>query len=1488
MRGDQERTSESIPGWSQLRHTGLLLDGSRLHSLKDQVPEALHEHVERRLRQRAASALGSVGDGDGSGVSGTSEFVAFILEQVCGFDNATGNWEPGSRVPASHGRRAVTGEMVKPRHLWTGPQGATLPVFVDYTKRIGIGRGRRVVSRVLGWLRAGGEHLALVTNGRQWRLVFAGLDYDASCEWDAELWFEEGELAPQVTALRTLLQPALWTPAEEGAASLLLQAIRDTRKGQADLSAVLGERVREAVEILVQSHGEALRELADGENGVAAADIYRAACRVAMRAVVILFAESRELLPRTAPVYDEGYGLNGLFGQLERSAARGDAMSDTYGAWARVLALFRLVFQGSHHPDLTVHAYGGELFAPGRSEGGDGVSRALHVFENTSLGGEVLPDRDVYRMLRLLTRTKAKILQGKAATWVTVPVDFSDLSSEYIGIVYEGLLDYELKTAPPGDPVVFVAAGDRPALPLSRLEEMDAKALRGLFEKLRKDTTAEAAPDEEEEEDEAEAQDDSRDAGSEVADRARDVRRTNRTRAEEWARRAVEVAGLVRKTQGRKTPEGQLAHNSKVAAAARKLVHEIVLPGEWYLARWGGTRKGSGSFYTRPGLAVPTVQRTLRPLAYDPPSGLPPEKARNAPPAEWTPKRPEEILSLKVCDPACGSGSFVLAALRFLTDALYVSLQHHGRIEATGKKSLVWLLGVRNGEEEGGAERLSDEQIPCRPDEEDFEPRLKARLRRHVVERCIYAVDLDPLAVELCRLSLWIETMDRDLPFGFVDHKVKCGNALVGAWFDQFQHYPAIAWKNREGGDKNHSNGVHFAKNARGKAIKKFNRELLTPNMKRFLEGATLFEEDLLEAATTAHQDAIEVLAYMHELPVQDAAERADVYRKDFLGSAAWRRLKEAMDLWCACWFWPADEIERAPLPTKFAEPLPETRAVVGEVAARHRFFHWELEFPDVFQEEAAGFDAVLGNPPWDVAKPVSMEFFSNIDPLYRSYGKQEALRKQTEYFADKAVERGWLDYCADFRARSNFVSRARNPFGDPSLDDKSQNRFIVVRGKGNEELHDRWRRARLLPTGFADSRHPFRHQGSADLNLYKLFLEAAHALARKGGRIGFLVPSGLYSDNGTGDLRTLFLEHCRWEWLFGIENSGKIFPIHRSYKFNPVVIEKGGSTEAIQTAFMRRTLEDWERAEELATPYTRAQVEQFSPKSRAILEIQSRRDLEILEKIYANSVLLGDDGPDGWGIKYVREFDMTNDSKLFPPRPKWEARGYRPDEYSRWLKGDWRPIEELWAELGVDPDDPVPAEIELEEWLFDTTAGPERRDAEGQFVHGHLLKPGDVARTDWAVRCAQPPYDRLPVPRVEIPAGVILSRDGTEWIWEGAGIEDVALPLYEGRMIGQFDFSEKGWVSGRGRAAVWREIRWERKQIEPQYLMGERDYRTVRQAQRVPKAAFMPISSSTNSRTTIACYLSDSPAGNSVASFAPQRASVSSAAVIPDPALRG
>lgn len=1451
-----------IPGWDFLRHGGLLLDPPRLREIAQHAPAPLSGYAERELRKRLTPFLD---DGAEAG-----EFIAFVLETVCGFDvSAGGQWLRGSAVGAEHGRRSITGEVIKPRHLWLGPNEAQLPVFVDAEKRVGVGRGRKSASQVVHWLRASGQRLALLTNGRQWRLIFAGLDFDAFAEADAELFFEEGGPALQLEALRTLLQPALWMPAEPGATPPLERAILDARKGQAELSAVLGERVREAVELLVQAHGELLTEQAAG---IPPADIYRAAVRMIMRLVVVLFAESRELLPRDNALYHSSYGLSGLIEELEKIAHRsGGRLARSYAAWPRVLSLFRLVSQGSSHPALLVPAYGGELFALGDAESPDGLARALALFERGCFERQIVSDRDVHRILELITRTKVRIRQGRASTWVPSPVDFSDLSSEYIGILYEGLLDYELKQAPAGDPVVFLAVGNAPALPLSRLEAMDDRAIKALLETMKKDTSGSSAEEAEAEEDahddehddEAVADDASLsdpDAGDDGADHdelddlSDDARQTTRLRAQAWAHRAVVAAGLVRAPRGALTPEKRLAHEATVEARARQLLDKrgVVLPGEWYVVRWGGTRKGAGTFYTRPGLAVPTVQRTLRPLAYDPPTHADGTPNIDAPAAAWKPKRPEEILALKVVDPACGSGTFPVTALRFLTEALYESLLFHDRIsdDPHRERAIVRLIEPREGESTP-EERLAQELVPCRTTGAEFEPRLKALLRRHVVERCIYGVDLDPLAVELARLSLWIETMDRQLPFSFLDHKVKCGNALVGAWFDSFRHYPVMAFKNREGGDKGHTNGVHFEKDARGKALKAFASEPLKSDLTRFLSGPTLFDErDTAAEAATIHDEALGTLARLHELPVHDTAERARIYREELVGSPAYRQLKDAMDLWCACWFWPADELEHAPLPTTLHNPAEQTAATARRIAADKRFFHWELEFPDVFRERGSGFDAVLGNPPWDIAKPNSKEYFSNIDPLYRSYGKQEALRKQTGYFAEESVERAWLDYNADFRAQSNFMKYAASPFGDPEGAEASSDRFAISRGRENDALHARWRELRRVSRGYADAAHPFRHQGSADINLYKLFLETGHALLTRGGRLGFIVPSGLYSDHGTGALRELFLDRCRWEWLFGFENKEGIFDIHRSFKFNPVIIEKGGRTDAIRTAFMRRSLEDWERAEELAVPYAREQVERFSPKSRAILEIQSARDLEILEKIYANSVLLGDDGPDGWGVKYATEFHMTNDSKLFPPRPVWETKGYRPDEYSRWLLGRWRPIEELWGELGVDPARVVPAEVELEEWLFDTTAGPERREAEKRFVHGHVLKPGDVARTEWRVRCAQPPYDALPIPRADIPAGIVLSREGDAWIREDE-VEDVALPLYQGKMIWLHLWST---ASGTSEGALV---------LEPEYLLGRDAFEPTPFLR--ARVVFRDISNATNSRTFIAAAIPELPCGNKV-----------------------
>ncbi|NLF62119.1 MAG: hypothetical protein GX574_13315, partial [Lentisphaerae bacterium] len=1418
-------TNTTDSWWNSLRHEGLLLDRTRLDELcgeKSAMPRfGLLENL--RLKWMAQ---------DGSSEK-IRELLVLVIENISGYFGQHFTAHKTS-IPAEWICKGFGKETIRPDWLYTSKNQPVLPVFIDNessrSRSLGIGRGRNVYAKVLRWLRHCKLHLALLTNGSQWRIVYAGMDHDAFTEWETEQWFAGGEASAELGGFLALLRPELWL----GKPSKLLLAVQASRQGQNDLSSVMGERVRHAVEMLIREHGAALNEKLPEVNSK---DIYMAGVRMVMRLVVAFFAESREgLLPKSNAIYNKNYSLASLIYELKRQQGQRSAMSERYHAWPRLLALLRLIYTGSGHEAMPVPTYGGQLFAPGQEDAANPVSQVMALFENEYRSRPLMSDLKVADLLAMLAENRVRIRQGHAFTTVPMPIDFSSLGNEYIGLLFESLLNFELKYAEADNPIVFLNIGDQPALPLPALEDMSNAEIKDLFKTLKKQAAqakktasdddseedayreddadnenADAEEDSESEEEEnaeegeAEAEDEDNAEEAEDANEDEDVTATVRQRARSWAERAAKLIGLVRNPRTI-TQDSALRYEQDLQREAKRLLFKTVEPGEWYLVRWGGTRKGSGTFYTKPQLAVPTVMRTLRPLAFTQNSG-----------GEWQPKKPRDIISIKVCDPACGSGSFLLAALRFLTDALYESIQVHCDLENWNGQSLDAIIWG-----DDASENLSAQQLPCRPDEDDFEPRLKAILRRYVVERCIYGVDLDPVAIELCRLALWIETLDRELPMTFLDHKIKCGNSLVGAWSDQFMHYPLAAWS-REGGDKGHKDGVHHVNNTWTADIKALLNQAKA-DITDILDGTLEFMQPLNhEQVTSELKENLKSMSALHGININDIAERTRQY-------AAMRQnpnfidLKDAFDMWCAIWFWPGEHLNHAPLPNDFAlERLDQNiLEIIRNVAEQNRFFHWELEFPDVFNEQTFGFDAILGNPPWDIAKPKSQEFFSMHDPLYRAYGKQRAIAKQKEYFSNEDTEFAWLDYCASFKAMSNWVKNAASPFGDGEGG--------ISLGRAKSDYHARWRARRDTCAS-----HSFQHQGGGDVNLYKLFLEQAHALTKDNGRIGFIVPSGIYSDAGTRQLRELFLKQCNWEWLFSFENRSKIFDIDSRFKFNALVIRKGGTTEKLNAAFMRQNINDWENAEAHSTEYPVSQIKRFSPESLSLLEIKSAKDLEILGRIYENSILVGDESEDGWKIQFSSEFHMTGDSALFPPQDVWSSWGYRADEYSRWIKGDWRPIEDLYALPDVAP----------------------------------FVQPSTVI--------AQPPYDTLRVKRCHIPAGIILSRDCTQWlrydeipnvvfteangkpitkkIGTGKNAEFVeiegkaiAIPLYQGRMIAHFDHSYRAWVSGVGIRAQWDDVPMERKDVVPNYLMGLGVANAFGGQQF--KTVFRAITNSTNQRT--------------------------------------
>ena len=1218
--------------WGQLRHEGVLVTPQLLDEFFPALPAVRHRDYDR-LRDAWLTFEAHAEESEAR-----RAFADAVLREFCGLVG----WQKGPQVAKAFKAVSPTGQRLRPDWVLTdraGEQGV-LAVAFDDADRIGIGRGKRSYARLVELLRATGIPLGVLTNGRQFRLVHAGPDYAAWAEWDAASWFDEAGGREQLRGLRALLgHDSLLEPAEEGG---LVAAIQASRHRQGDLAQVLGEQVRQAVEHVIDALDGALtrdpdllrqvhkdpRSGQDIDEQAVLGATYQAATRVVMRLVVLLYAEARELLPRSNETYHRSYGVEGLYQQLlnaERHAGGTAALADRRDAWPRLHALFRIVHEGSPHQELAIRDYGGALFRAGDLDSDDAVLRALAVLEEHGAS-----DATVLRILRLLKIGRVKVRKGRTATWVSGPVDFSDLRTEYIGIIYEGLLDYELKRAPDDDAIVFLNVGRQPALPLARLEAMTDKQVKDLVATLRKDKAAdtgvtdegvdagaveEDANEEEPEDDDVAVED--AETGLDISDEALGQR------AQAWAERAVEAAGLVH-TRGKKKSSSEQARAR--AEAAVKLIDRVIAAKRLYLATRGGLRKGTGTFYTRPALAVPTTHRTLEPLCYD--------RSDNG----LHPKTPEAILDLKVCDPAMGSGSFLVAALRYLTEALANALIAHDCLSQRGDHAVVTLP---LGREATGAPH--EELLPVPSDDDRFESLLRARLARHVVERCIYGVDINPMAVELARLALWVETLDRELPFEFLDHKIKVGNSLVGCWLHLALDYPAKAWE-REAGDGQKGEQTKWLAEAYKHRVKPELKELLELRFegKQPFHGMAAVESDPMDTVTGLRTE----LQAIHDLPTRDAREVA--YRS-FLESEAYEQIKALMDRWCAVWFWPTDQERREPAltPSEWADPSPAAARRVDALVDKHGFFHWEIEFADVYRQRRRGFDAVIGNPPWETVQPESLEFFSNHDPLYRTYKRPRAEERRKELFQeDRSIEADWLAYESSFKSFGHWLKCSEGPFD-----------VSPARGAAGARLKEQWAQDRRDRPAVAHRDHPFRHQGRGKLYTYKAFLELAHHLLCDGGRLGFIVPSGVWTDMGSTDLRRLFLHRSRWEWCYGFENRRRIFPIDSRFKFAPVVAQRSGQTGSVKAAFMRHDVGEWERPDPPAIDITVRDIERFSPKTLSFLELKDDRDLQISEKLYADHPLL-EEVVESLGATYRQELNMTSDSKLFVSLRKLAQQG--------------------------------------------------------------------------------------------------------------------------------------------------------------------------------------------------------------------------------------
>ncbi|MFE5171181.1 Eco57I restriction-modification methylase domain-containing protein [Streptomyces sp. NPDC056634] len=917
--------------------------------------DTLEKDERARLRARHA-------DWQTDTTAGRDEWVAYVLRRLLGWDDALTLREGEDE---HHGldrltlRVAEHNTEVRPDFALVDPGvdlaaepdvesaakrvrllGITVPTGTAPTARAGGGGdwAAAPADRMARLLRHHGVPLGIVTDGRWWCLVWAPLGgVTTTAVIDSIGWNEAAE-RNVVRAFVSLLRRRRFFEYEE--AETLVGLLKASLAAGEDVTEALGVQVRQAVELLVDAIGRAdVRAVENGAtglhaSGVSAGDVYRGAVAVMMRIVFLLFAEERGLLPADNEVYARSYSARFLRDELKaRADEDGEtSLEHTTSAWHRLIALFHAVHGGVDHPGSGFHL-----------PAYDGSIFDPEKYEWLERTTPLLPidDRTVLHMLQAVQEVRV----GKGKDREVRTLSFRALDVEQIGYVYEGLLSFDGRRATEHMVGLIGPDGLEHEVPLRELESLAAKSgtsvkslAKAVHEKW-KDPKPPATA----------GQLEKRLAplGAEAAGEAR--RRLNAvTKDAALTERLLPFVGILRDDlRGLPT---------------------VIRNGALYVTE-SSLRKNTGTHYTPRFLAEEVVLHALEPLVYEP------GPLQTADTGEWRLKSPEQILELKVADIAMGSAAFLVAACRYLADRLIEAWESEGRADA---------MAYRAGRAVDAVTAADAEQDP-----------VVVEARRQVIEHCLYGVDINPMAVEMAKLSLWLVSMDPGRPFTFLDDRLVAGDSLLGV--TRLEQLEAVHL-DVEKGDLIGS----AAEIDRLVAALADERRAITSIEGKDLESVG--EKRWRLAKVREHTDRLRLIG---DLVAGAALATCASGRVAWYEEEGGERLRDLFPL--------AAELARRIAPGAEGEGDPE--AVGAAVAAAEGWLaselpdgnlervplHWPLEFPEVFLERG-GFDAVVGNPPFLGGQKLT----GAIGEAYREY--------MVDYLA--TGRRGSADLVAYFELR--------------------------------------------------------------------------------------------------------------------------------------------------------------------------------------------------------------------------------------------------------------------------------------------------------------------------------------------------------------------------------------------------------------------------------------------------------------------------------------